>query len=115
MDRAMKSRTFEVVVFYDECAWVASTIGNTWFVGQGKDAHAAVENLRFTLTATALLHESEGYVPFSGPLEAPKDIEQRYKAATPLARAGNPQVGRSYRLNLTVKWGEAQARRTFKR
>lgn len=98
-DELSTPRSFDYVVFWDECAWVAATLG-PYVVAQGKTCVNAVSNLEHTLTRYREYDRYEGVPAWTnlkeGEMVPPDSFAERARTGTPLAEVRTPDPRTSY-------------------
>lgn len=96
-------RSFDYVAFWDECAWVAATLG-PYVVAQGMMCEDAILNLGRTLLTYRAYEEREGSPPWSllreGELVPPDDFAERAMTAEVIEESPTFVRGTSYKGTL---------------
>lgn len=108
----MKTRHFEFVAFWDQCAWVAGVTDYNC-VAQGQTLARAVENLKYSLQLDAQLALNEGKCPFTIDYDGmlPLDSFENTYGTQPVPRGREePRKGVRYRGSLDVAWGNVEVK-----
>lgn len=108
----MKTRHFEFVAFWDQCAWVAGVTDYNCVV-QGQTLARAVENLKYSLRLDVQLALNEGKCPFIIDCDSklPLDSFTSASGAQPLPRGREePRKGVRYRGSLDVACGNVDVK-----
>lgn len=93
---------FDAVLWWEDDAWLVTTVGECCHVAQGKTPDGAIESLKRSLFLTAQLQLGDGLKPFSDRFPSTDEDNERWRKAGPMPAV--PQVDKSYRTCVSVSW-----------
>lgn len=111
----MKTRRFDFVAFWDECAWVAGVTSHNE-VAQGSTLNKAIESLKWQLGVNATYAEVYGKKPFiieHDGMIVMEEFSKKRGLAVP-QKGVEPKKGATYCGSFTVSWSPRPNRNEWK-